>query len=193
MHGSDRPLVTYVYSETPEARRNFEFFLKHGLHDQADFIFIFNGETDADLLLPSSPSIRTVRRSNTCYDLGSHAEVLSTDDLWRRYSKFILMNASVRGPFIPTWADGACWTNQLLAKITEEVKVRKSLSDVCLDTLRIYTLPLQRAKADHISSLTACWNFTELLANSSRAVHGLGYRQRRHISSPRPSSSQPTT
>ncbi|KAL1858187.1 hypothetical protein Daus18300_010069 [Diaporthe australafricana] len=120
---SDRPLITYVYSESEEARRNLKFFIAHGLHAAADFVFIFNGETDADSLLPDLPEIRTVRRDNTCYDLGSHGEVLLKDDLWRRYSRFILMNASVRGPFLPTWADGLCWTERLLSKITYDVKL----------------------------------------------------------------------
>lgn len=120
----DRPLVTYVYSESKEARRNLEFFLAHGLHAAADFVFIFNGETDADALVPEAPGVRTIRRDNTCYDLGSHAEVLLGGGLWRRYSRFVLMNASVRGPFMPAWAGGLCWTERLLSRITHEVKVR---------------------------------------------------------------------
>lgn len=120
----DRPLITYVYSESPAARRNLEFFLAHGLHAAADFVFIFNGETDADALLPDAPGVRSVRRENTCYDLGSHAEVLLKDGLWRRYGRFILMNSSVRGPFMPAWSYGLCWTERLLSKITHEVKVR---------------------------------------------------------------------
>lgn len=124
-----------MYSESPNARRNLEFFLAHGLHAGADFVFIFNGETDADSLLPDAPGIRSIRRDNTCYDLGTHAEVLLQDDLWRRYSRFILMNASVRGPFMPAWAYGLCWTERLLSKITHEVKVChlvESLSVHCL-------------------------------------------------------------
>lgn len=119
-----------MYSESPEARRNLKFFLAHGLHSEADFVFIFNGETDADSLLPDAPGVRAVRRGNTCYDLGSHAEVLLKDSLWRRYKRFILMNASVRGPFMPAWADGLCWTERLLSKITHEVKVRNSAEPV---------------------------------------------------------------
>lgn len=124
---TDRPLVTYVYSESAESRRNLEFFIAHGLHAQADFVFIFNGETDADLLLPEAPEIRAVHRNNTCYDLGSHGEILAADGLWMQYRRFILMNASVRGPFLPTWADSLCWTDRLLSKITDDVKVRTAL------------------------------------------------------------------
>jgi hypothetical protein len=97
----DRPLILYAYSESPFARRNIEFFIAHGLHDAADFVFIFNGLTDASALLPDRPNIQHVQRNNTCYDLGAHAEVLIKDGLWKRYTRFILMNSSIRGPFIP--------------------------------------------------------------------------------------------
>ncbi|KAH8900456.1 hypothetical protein GQ53DRAFT_740549 [Thozetella sp. PMI_491] len=136
---TDRPLITYVYSETEEARRNFQFFVQHGLHPKADFIFIFNGETDADSLLPQEPWIRSVHRNNTCYDLGSHAEVLTRDDVWRRYKRFILMNASVRGPFMPTWADNHCWSESLLARVTDEVKLA-GLSINCWPTPHVQSM-----------------------------------------------------
>lgn len=124
---TDRPLITYVYSESQEARRNLAFFIAHGLHAEADFVFIFNGVTDAISLVPEMTGVRSIQRDNTCYDLGSHAEVLLKGDLWRRYDRFILMNASVRGPFMPAWADGLCWTERLSSRITQEVKVCKCL------------------------------------------------------------------
>jgi hypothetical protein len=42
---------------------------------------------------------------------------------WRKYRRFILMNASIRGPFMPHWS-GQCWSEVYLRKVTEEVKVR---------------------------------------------------------------------
>src|ERR1700730_3704626 len=41
---ADRPLVLYAYFETPSARENLEFFIAHGLHAAADFVFILNGD-----------------------------------------------------------------------------------------------------------------------------------------------------
>jgi hypothetical protein len=120
---SRRTLITYVYSETDEARKNLIFFLNHGLHSAADFVFIFNGKSNASELLPQEPNIQSIQRDNTCYDLGAHAEVLTEHDLWLRYDKFILMNASVRGPFMPHWAE-ACWSDRILSRVTDEVKVR---------------------------------------------------------------------
>lgn len=98
------------------------FFISHGLHAKADFVFIFNGESDHTELIPKRPNIRIVQRNNTCYDLGAHGEVLTTDDLWLKYKKFIMMNASVRGPFMPHWAE-ACWSDRMLSKVTTHVKV----------------------------------------------------------------------
>lgn len=85
-------------------------------------MFIFNGDSNHTELIPKKPNIETVVRNNTCYDLGSHGEVLTMGDRWLKYKKFIMMNASVRGPFMPHWAE-ACWSDRLLSKITEKVKV----------------------------------------------------------------------
>jgi len=120
---SDRPLILYAFFETELALINFKFYLAHALHDAADFLFIFNGETDAYKYLPKASNIRYLQRSNDCYDLGAFAEVLLKDDLYKKYKRYITMNASIRGPFLPVWAMGACWSDMYLNMITEEVKV----------------------------------------------------------------------
>jgi hypothetical protein len=117
-----RTLITYVYAESATARENIKFFVKHGLHAAADFIFIINGETDILHIIPKADNIKVVERENDCYDLGSHAEILTMNNLWKGYKKFVLMNASIRGPFMPIWAEG-CWTDMYLARVTEKVKV----------------------------------------------------------------------
>lgn len=120
---SDRPLITYVYSESDSAKANIEFFIKHGLHGGADFIFILNGQTKIDKIIPSDrPNVRFINRPNTCFDLGAHAEVLLKDDLYKKYKRFILLNASIRGPYLPYWS-GSCWSDLYLKRVTEQVKV----------------------------------------------------------------------
>ncbi|KAF3274846.1 hypothetical protein TWF970_007558 [Orbilia oligospora] len=122
--GEDRPLILYVYHEKKNARQNARFFINHGLHAHADFIFILNGETDLSNDLPTAPNIKVIRRDNTCFDLGSYAEVLTRNDneLIKKYNKFILMNASIRGPFLPSWSR-ECWTDAWLAKVTDTNKL----------------------------------------------------------------------
>jgi hypothetical protein len=119
---SDRPLILYAYFETVTARANLEFFIAHGLHAAADFIFIMNGEGNATGLIPNETNIKYVQRENDCYDLGAYAEVLTKDDLWKKYGQFIMLNASIRGPFLPYWAE-ACWSDMYLKRVTEEVKL----------------------------------------------------------------------
>ncbi|KAK6496265.1 hypothetical protein TWF481_002290 [Arthrobotrys musiformis] len=120
----ERLLITYVYFETENARTNALFFIRHGLHAQADFIFILNGKTDIADHIPGAPNIQIIRRNNTCFDLGSHAEVLTANNstLIKKYNRFIMMNGSIRGPFMPSWST-ECWSDAYLSKITETNKL----------------------------------------------------------------------
>ncbi|KAH8904883.1 hypothetical protein BR93DRAFT_945884 [Coniochaeta sp. PMI_546] len=122
IHGHDRPLVLYAYAETENARQNLDFFVQKGLHGKADFVFILNGVTTVAELIPRLSNVRIVQRENTCFDLGAIGEVLMTDNLWKRYKKFITLNASIRGPFLPMYSD-YCWSDVFLNRITDSVKL----------------------------------------------------------------------
>lgn len=121
----DSPLILYAYSESDYGRVSLGFFCRHGLHDAADFIFIFNGDTDADAIVPiDRPNIKVIKRANECYDLGAYAEVLKANDkaLVKKHKRFIMVNASVRGPFMPYWSN-ECWSDAFLNRVTDKVKV----------------------------------------------------------------------
>jgi len=119
----NRPLIMYAYHESEYAHENIEFFIDQGLHSATDFIFIFNDDTDRISLVPDEPNICIIRRNNTCYDLGAFGEVLKEGNLWKKYRRFITLNASLRGPFTPFWSD-QCWSDIYLNKLTAETKVR---------------------------------------------------------------------
>ena len=119
-------LIQVVYYETEDAKRNLEFFIKHALHDKADFLFVINGDTTLDI--PDRSNVRVVRKPNSCYDLGSHGQILfEREDLNLRqtYKRFILLNTSVRGPFIPRWAQvmKTCWSDVLFAGLSDRIKL----------------------------------------------------------------------
>ena len=116
----------YAYHETEVALTSARFFLKHALHARADFIFLVNGISQLEREIPKNLSNVSVRlRDNICYDLGSHGQVLAEDDraLVKKYQKFILLNSSIRGPFMPLWSRD-CWTDIYMSMITDTVKVR---------------------------------------------------------------------
>lgn len=121
-----RPLVLYTYAESENARTNLEFFIKKALHGAAHFFFVFNGETNATELIPYEPNIKIIQRENRCFDLGTIGEVLLKDDLWRKYKRFITLNASIRGPFFPIYSSNSCWTDVFLDRVTEHGKVLDS-------------------------------------------------------------------
>lgn len=97
--------------------------MKKGLHGEADFIFILNGETTVRDLIPVLDNVRVVERENTCYDLGSMGEVLRQDELWRKYKRFITMNASIRGPFLPIYDSSVCWSDTFLDRLNNKTKL----------------------------------------------------------------------
>lgn len=119
----DRPLVMYAYAESETARVDLQFFVRNGIHRRADFIFVFNGESDAIDMVPQSlPNVWAVQRNNTCFDMGGMGEVLQRDNLWKRYKRFITMNASLRGPFLPIYSND-CWTDLFLSRLTAKTKL----------------------------------------------------------------------
>lgn len=139
----ERPLIVYSYFETPNARVNFIFFIRHGFHSSADFIFIIMGETNVTYLLPlDAPNIKVIKKDNTCFDLGSIGQVLLSHDeeLTKKYKKFILMNASIRGPFLPAWSND-CWSDLFLNRITDEVKLI-GLTFNCIPTKHVQSMLL---------------------------------------------------
>ncbi|KAI0841243.1 hypothetical protein F5Y06DRAFT_285402 [Hypoxylon sp. FL0890] len=94
----DPTLIVYAYKKHENARENFKFFAEQGIRGYADVVFILNGGTDVADLIPKRDIIL---RSNICVDLGTFGKVLREGGLWKRYKRFITMNVSLRGPFIP--------------------------------------------------------------------------------------------
>lgn len=120
----DRPLVLYIYAESATARPNLKFFLQKGLHAEADFVFVLNGATTVRDLIPGAlANIRVVEREDRCFDLGGIGEVLRQDGLWKKYKRFITMNASIRGPFLPAYHSAACWTDKFLNRLNDRTKL----------------------------------------------------------------------
>jgi hypothetical protein len=138
-HPKPTPIILYAYAPSGWALPNLQFFLIHGLHASATFIFIFNGALNSDLSPVESldgsiaaaltllepfteeySNIQIIKRPNTCYDLGAYGEVLLANDsaLYRSHQRFILINASLRGPFIPFWSR-ECWSDAYLRQLDE--------------------------------------------------------------------------
>lgn len=85
-----------------------------------DYVIVVNGEAEADLSgLPKN--VQIVRRENLCYDGGAAGEVIRNMDI-RPYQYFIILNSSVRGPFLPRYFNQP-WTSSLLDLLNDRVKL----------------------------------------------------------------------
>lgn len=86
-------------------------------------------------------NIEVLTRDNKCFDMGAHGEAFLREwdekkktwtpmtghdrggrKFWESFDRFILMNASVRGPFIPI-SDMECWMERFFSLISEKVKL----------------------------------------------------------------------
>ncbi|KAL7626242.1 hypothetical protein AAE478_003012 [Parahypoxylon ruwenzoriense] len=113
-----RPLITYAYTESPSSRENLMFFLDNGLHGDADFVFILNGATDVGQFIPGKSNIH--------------------DNLWKKYSRFITLDAVIRGPFVPRWSR-SCWSDVFLSRVTKDVKLVGTTAN-CLPKFHIHSM-----------------------------------------------------
>lgn len=125
-------LVVYVFSNSDrEYEQNLRFFIKHAIHadDGCEYVFII--QTGEGLWkvsgLPVLPTnARYLHHQNGCYDWGTIGWFIGSNGakLLAKYKYFIFMNASVRGPFIPSYVrDKVRWQDLLTHRLNGSVKL----------------------------------------------------------------------
>jgi hypothetical protein len=115
------------------------------LHYEADFVFTIIGESTVieDVLPKGQTHINIFNKP--AFDVGcnpftAHAAVLGGDPASDRkplnevYDKFIMIDSSVRGPFLPRWSR-SCWTHSLVSLLGEKTKL-VGTSLACLEGQR---------------------------------------------------------
>lgn len=124
-------LVIYVFSDTdPEYINNLRFFVKHGMRpgDGCDYIIVIQQEPAPAMMqvLPELPAnARYEFHKNECFDWGTIGWVLQQTSVdTSPYTYFVLMNSSVRGPFLPAhWPSQVHWTTIFTERISDTVKL----------------------------------------------------------------------
>ncbi|KAG2498860.1 hypothetical protein HYH03_003052 [Edaphochlamys debaryana] len=123
-------LVMYIFAPTdPQFVHNLEYFVREAIlgDTRSDYVIVVQESSDMHVVeLPKlPPHARYVRHTNRCYDWGSFGWLLLTGRVDpRRYRYFFFINCSVRGPFLPPYAQGRVhWTEPFTRKLTDEVKL----------------------------------------------------------------------
>lgn len=125
---SGRALVVFAYTKADaRADDNLRHFLRAGVtaHDaRADYVIVVSsGALTVDAPELRAPHMTVLRRADACAGSGAYAAALIGRDL-TRYSHFIFVNSSVRGPFLPFYVRraGVHWTRAFTTLIDETVK-----------------------------------------------------------------------
>ena len=90
-------LVLYVFHIYNE---RVNHFIKNCIFDDEniDFIIISNNKNNK-FEVPNN--VKTLFRENIGYDFGGWSDALLINNLYKNYDKFIFVNSSVIGPFLP--------------------------------------------------------------------------------------------
>lgn len=121
-----KTLVVYVFHEYND---NVDFFIKNGLfnNDNIDFIIVINNPY-LKIAIPSHiNNVKLYNRENIGHDFGGWSYILFMERdnkfIYEIYNYYVLINSSVRGPFLPVWQKDNNWVGLLTDLITDEVKL----------------------------------------------------------------------
>lgn len=116
-------LCLYAYYEKDENyRKNLLFFLENAINDDIDFKFIINGSCSISSIIPKQPNIEVIQRENIGFDFGAYSFYVENnwEIIKQKYTHFIFINASVRGPY---GCEKHNWQNDFISMINDRVKL----------------------------------------------------------------------
>jgi len=112
--------VCLSYYETESSKLNLQYFLEHGIVPDVDYVVVING---GKCTVEIPPTITVRRRENTGGDFGAWGAALAFVDL-SMYTHFVLLNDTVRGPFIPRYIPASLsWLDLLTSKLDDRTKL----------------------------------------------------------------------
>ena len=128
-----KTLILYTFNVY---NKNVSYFIKNGLFESKshDFVIIYNSDNDIDICIDIPSYVKMYKRSNTGYDFGAYSDyILSNLDFINiHYNKFIFLNCSCIGPFIPRYCKNMLnWCDIFTNKLNEDVKLVGSTINAC--------------------------------------------------------------
>ena len=117
-------LIVFAYYEKDASyEQNLRHFLINGVYesDAVDFVIVVNGQCAIEF--PELKNLRVMRQENTCFDFGAWGKVLN-QVAPKTYSFFIVLNSSIRGPFLPKyWPRERDWFEGVASLLRGDVKL----------------------------------------------------------------------
>lgn len=127
------------------------FFLKRGLNEHSDFLFIINGT--CSVKIPALPNVKIIQRDNEGFDFGAWTEGLNYINI-NQYDYFIFLNTSVRGPYLKN--KHIPWQRQFTDMLSDDVKLVGTTINIC--TMDLHQLRSSKFKKPytHVQSQVFC-------------------------------------
>jgi len=118
-----RTICYYAYFEKDASyKNNLKFFLKNGINDAMDYVFIVNGKSS--VIFPKRSNIEVLFRENKGYDFGAYHYALNhSEHDWREYDYFIFLNTSVRGPYTQRFKGYNAWQDVFTSQLDDSTKL----------------------------------------------------------------------
>jgi lipopolysaccharide biosynthesis protein len=142
-------LVLYVFHKfTPHVQHFIDNAIFYDTN--IDFIVISNNK-DTKFEVPSY--VKTLFRDNIGFDFGGWSDALLTDDLYKKYDKFIFANSSIIGPFLPDTIRNK-WIDVYINGLSEDIKLFGSSINSChtsvLCHVQSYIFAMDRATLEFL-------------------------------------------
>ena len=111
--------VFHIYNDRVRAFIKDSIFYDKNI----DFIIISN-DKEAQIHISDNnlTNVKVIYRNNIGYDFGGWSEALLTNNTYKKYDKFIFVNSSVSGPFLPIDYKGK-WTDIYLNGLEANIKL----------------------------------------------------------------------
>ncbi len=117
-------LILFNYFETDLSLLNLSFFLKHGLidHPSYHFCFIIKGGICTPKI-PQKKNIKVIEDANEGFDFSGRFKGQTTYSLGD-FDRFIFINCSARGPFLPRYYPQSLnWVDSFTSHLNDKVKL----------------------------------------------------------------------
>jgi hypothetical protein len=116
-----KTLVLYVYHIYND---RVQHFINNCIFNDTDVDFIIISNNKNNILENVPDYVKILYRDNIGFDFGGWSDALLTNNLYEHYEKFIFVNSSVLGPFIPLYCKDMCrWTDIYINGLQDNIKL----------------------------------------------------------------------
>lgn len=165
-----KTLCLFVFHEV---NKRVLHFINYAIYynPNIDFIIISNNKNN---IFEYPNYCKVFFRDNIGLDFGGWSDALLTNDLYKKYDKFIFANSSIIGPFLPSSFQGR-WTDIFLNGLKDNIKLFGITINSCADPINMshvqsYVFSIEKETLEYLITCGIFNNIT-YAKNSGEAIN----------------------